>query len=273
MVIRHCPSLLFLLALAVTDVGSLKDVQLEIPTPVSPGETATLICNYDLEGEPLYTVTWYKGRQEFFRFVPKELPHTRVFPLPGVHVDLSMSGLDRVVLQEVGLDMTGKYRCEVSTDAPNFETKSDVTQMHVIGELNGEPILHMEKGRYAVGDVIRGNCSSPASLPPANITWFVNGHKVNSSFVARTKEEDSMKVTTTAGIEMLLNESGRLRIQCVADLYHIRFTKKDVILEEERPRLASVLGTRESDNGGYRVSYQTQVWFLLLTGLLAFCAR
>lgn len=72
-----------------SDVGSLRDVKLEIPTPVGPGETAMMLCSYDLEDEPLYTVTWYKGRQEFFRFVPKELPHTRVFPLPGIHVDVS----------------------------------------------------------------------------------------------------------------------------------------------------------------------------------------
>lgn len=60
-----------------------------MPTAVSSGDTVTLICSYNLEGDPLYMVTWYKGRREFFRFVPKELPHTRVFPLPGIHVDVS----------------------------------------------------------------------------------------------------------------------------------------------------------------------------------------
>lgn len=60
-----------------------------VPVAVSPGDTVTLHCSYDLEGDPLYTVKWYKGRQEFFRYVPKELPHTRVFPLPGVNVDVS----------------------------------------------------------------------------------------------------------------------------------------------------------------------------------------
>jgi hypothetical protein len=49
-----------------------------------------MICSYDLEGDPLYTVKWYKGRSEFFRYVPKELPHTRVFPYPGINVDVSI---------------------------------------------------------------------------------------------------------------------------------------------------------------------------------------
>lgn len=60
-----------------------------IPAAVSPGDTVTLQCNYDLENDLLYSVKWYKGRQEFFRFIPKELPHTKVFPLPGINVDVS----------------------------------------------------------------------------------------------------------------------------------------------------------------------------------------
>lgn len=70
-------------------VGGLRDVVVTVPMAVAPGDTVTLRCAYDLEGDPLYTVKWYKSRQEFFRYVPKELPHTRVFPLPGVNVDVS----------------------------------------------------------------------------------------------------------------------------------------------------------------------------------------
>jgi hypothetical protein len=72
-----------------TGVGGLRNVAVIVPLAVSPGDTVTLQCSYDLEGDELYTVKWYKGRQEFFRYVPKELPHTRVFPLPGVNVDVS----------------------------------------------------------------------------------------------------------------------------------------------------------------------------------------
>jgi hypothetical protein len=43
----------------------------------------------------------------------------------------------------------------------------------------GDPKLQVEKRRYAVGDTLRGNCSSPASSPPTNLTWIVNGKKVS----------------------------------------------------------------------------------------------
>lgn len=68
----------------------LKDVTIDIPVAVTPGDTVKMRCLYNLENESLYTVKWYKGRQEFYRYVPKELPHTRVFPLPGVNVDVSI---------------------------------------------------------------------------------------------------------------------------------------------------------------------------------------
>lgn len=75
--------------LLLPGAGGLRQVDLQVPPAVLNGTSATLLCCYDLEGDPLYTVKWYKGREEFFRYVPKEHPHTRVFALPGVFVDVS----------------------------------------------------------------------------------------------------------------------------------------------------------------------------------------
>nr|CAD7410761.1 unnamed protein product [Timema cristinae] len=51
------------------------------------GHDASLLCLYDLEGAPLYSVKWYRGRREFYRFSPSEKPPTKIFPFPGIHVD------------------------------------------------------------------------------------------------------------------------------------------------------------------------------------------
>jgi hypothetical protein len=89
MVVNFDYHLIRLVHFLSTGVGGLRNVSVIVPAAVSPGDTVTLQCSYDLEGDELYTVKWYKGRQEFFRYVPKELPHTLVFPLPGVNVDVS----------------------------------------------------------------------------------------------------------------------------------------------------------------------------------------
>ncbi|KAG8227872.1 hypothetical protein J437_LFUL007182, partial [Ladona fulva] len=103
-------------------VGGLKNVRVVSPGAVAVGETVTLECKYDLEGAELYAIKWYKGKKEFYRYLPKEDPPTKVFPLPGIKVDLSESNAYHVVLRDAGFSLTGRYRCEVSADAPSFDT-------------------------------------------------------------------------------------------------------------------------------------------------------
>ncbi len=36
----------------------------------------------------------------------------------------------------------------------------------------------LEKSQYSIGDTLRGNCTSPPSVPSANITWYINDKQV-----------------------------------------------------------------------------------------------
>ncbi|XP_054268683.1 uncharacterized protein LOC128990628 isoform X2 [Macrosteles quadrilineatus] len=269
--------IILLITTLCTGVGGLRDVEIRAPIAVSPGSSATLTCRYDLEGDPLYTVKWYKGRQEFFRYVPKELPHTRVFPLPGVNVDISASGPTKVVLRDVQKSLSGKYRCEVSADAPNFHTQVVSTHMHVIRNLEGDPRILLEKMRYSVGDTLRGNCTAPPSSPPANITWEVNGRKAPPKSIRhiiwRSNFDEDSKSLTIADLEfevdlgVIESGGGKLEVRCRADVYGAYITEARVLLVEERPRLASVLGTRDSSTGQHS-TWSISLWMLPLTVLM-----
>jgi hypothetical protein len=68
---------------------TLKDVRVLVPAAVKRGENVNLICKYDLEGDTLYSMKWYKGKREFFRFTPKENPSLQIFPVPGIYVEVS----------------------------------------------------------------------------------------------------------------------------------------------------------------------------------------
>lgn len=83
--------------LFVSDVFALRNVRVNIPAAAKVMDTVTLQCDFDLEGEPLYTVKWYKGAKEFYRYIPKELPSTLIFPWPGIEVDVSISSFPRNV--------------------------------------------------------------------------------------------------------------------------------------------------------------------------------
>jgi hypothetical protein len=70
-------------------VVSVRDVRLVMPTAVMSGQSVRLICLFDLQGAPLYSVKWYRGQREFYRFVPQDEPPMKCFPFPGINVDVN----------------------------------------------------------------------------------------------------------------------------------------------------------------------------------------
>lgn len=81
------------------------------------------------------------------------MPPAQIFQLQGVTVDVSIfntifyknnkinliqqlhNSTDRViVLENVNLSSSGRYRCEVSGEAPSFQTVSDHGLMTVVGK-------------------------------------------------------------------------------------------------------------------------------------------
>lgn len=111
----------------------MKITKLRIPDAVKKGETAILECHYDLEGGMLYSVKWYKGTFEFFRYTPLDRPQTKQFHLRdlNVYVNMTASNGTYLVLDDVNFDTGGVYSCEVSMDAPTFDTSLESGQLKV----------------------------------------------------------------------------------------------------------------------------------------------
>lgn len=81
----------FALITAFTDltVSGLGMVHVTIPNAIQSGRNVIMTCEYELEDDDLYSVKWYKGKREFFRYTPKEIPSIKIFKLPGIRVDVS----------------------------------------------------------------------------------------------------------------------------------------------------------------------------------------
>lgn len=76
----------------LSEAVGLRDVILTIePAIVERSHHSVLRCQYDLENEPLYSVKWYRGRYEFYRYTPKDSPTTKVFPIGGIAIDVSIN--------------------------------------------------------------------------------------------------------------------------------------------------------------------------------------
>ncbi|XP_028038577.1 uncharacterized protein LOC114249270 [Bombyx mandarina] len=316
-------------------VLGLRDIQLSVPEAVGVGSSAILGCRWALDtGETLYTVKWYHGAQEFFRFVPKELPNTRVFSQTGISVDVSRSGAQQVVLRGASRGLSGRYRCEVSADAPFFHTVYKSAYMRVVELPESGPKVRAQKSWYSVGDMLRANCTSPPADPAANLTWLLNGQEVKGldiplvdttyprkPVITDTSLEDANRIifspwdtisgyedpvtdnvidipgniavlsipeavadvakeTTTSSmprIEQIANKfniseeeksnksssysqlvirvqsvhfhKGRLNVTCVAHVLSIWSSSGVLLLDEERPQIAPVMGSRDSNSG------------------------
>ncbi|XP_046399111.1 uncharacterized protein LOC124165676 [Ischnura elegans] len=180
-------TILHIILSVMCPASGLRDVRLTVPVAVRRGGRVKLSCDYDLEDAQLYSVKWYRGDQEFFRFVPREEPHTQVFPYPGVNVDVSLSGARGLVLRDVQPDLTGVFKCEVSADAPLFHTIIREAAMVIADPPDGIPLISIEDGRlqFATGETLRANCTSPSSFPAANLTWYINGRQVEETYVRR----------------------------------------------------------------------------------------
>ncbi|XP_022250139.1 uncharacterized protein LOC111087521 isoform X2 [Limulus polyphemus] len=115
---------LILVLWCVSAISGVQIMSLDFPDDIHSGSDLTLRCHYNLEGESLYSVKWYRDDMEFFRFVPRDNPPKQFFPLEGIDVDVSLSDERVVFMRGLKPSTEGLFRCEVSADAPSFQTVS-----------------------------------------------------------------------------------------------------------------------------------------------------
>ncbi|ALC46274.1 beat-IIb, partial [Drosophila busckii] len=161
--------------------ATLRDVNL-LPEPpaVRRGQSVTLYCLYELDGAPLYSIKFYRGLMEFYRFTPGEFPHTKVFQYPGIKVDEPSSNGSMVMIRNVGFGLAGNFSCEVTADAPLYSTATAYANVQVTQLPEARPTLLTEHLRYEPGDILRANCSAPPSRPRAELRFTINNIPVSS---------------------------------------------------------------------------------------------
>ncbi|XP_055923915.1 uncharacterized protein LOC129954197 [Eupeodes corollae] len=243
--LRSAAILCLLIVIAIPELTvALKDVYVTVPTAVKRGDSAMLACNYDIENDTLYTVKWYKGRREFYRYTPKENPAMKIFKLPGINVESTLSNQSHVTLVSVPLSITGKFSCEVSADAPSFHTLIHTAEMEIVELPTQRPIITGIHSRYRLGDVINGNCSSDYSKPAANLTWWINEIAVLPNYI-RTYEvqkhtEENLE-SSVLEINFIVTYQhfmkGRLKLKCTARIHEIYEQETEKVIEEDRPRI------------------------------------
>ncbi|GAB0088810.1 uncharacterized protein DMENIID0001_032740 [Sergentomyia squamirostris] len=84
-----------LFSFSIADAAKgLRNLTLSIePAWVRRGQSAQLHCRYEMKGAPLYSVKWYRGNLEFYRYSPFDNPPAKIFPYTGIKVDNPVDGI------------------------------------------------------------------------------------------------------------------------------------------------------------------------------------
>ncbi|XP_071538519.1 cell adhesion molecule 2-like [Panulirus ornatus] len=206
---------------------AMKWVRFSVPSWASRGEDAVLTCQFDLEGERLYSVKWYKAGREFYRYVPGDWPPQQAFAHHGITVDVSQSNHETVTLREVTLEADGRYKCEVLTEAPLFRTLVKSAAMHVVELPQGSPYVTGGELEYNLGDIVNLTCTAPRSIPPATLTWYINDQEAPQDYLVQypATVDQSGRYEAQLGLQFRAERwhfvDDRVTLRCTASIHRL----------------------------------------------------
>ncbi|XP_037071852.1 endothelial cell-selective adhesion molecule-like [Pollicipes pollicipes] len=177
--------------------------------------------------------------------MPRSQPARLVYSdMPGIDVDLHGSDDISVRLRQLNMHSTGSYRCEVSAEAPNFDTVSRDGIMVVVVLPEDDPVISGQDEVYGPGSWVSLNCTSERSKPAAQLMWFVNEKRVGDESLVPHKivrHADGLE-TSTLGLHIPIRSrsfrSGEMRLTCVSYIQAFNYASAttDVIASYELPR-------------------------------------
>ncbi|XP_055636999.1 uncharacterized protein LOC129775861 [Toxorhynchites rutilus septentrionalis] len=268
--------------LVLTGVFPLHLQHVRIPSYKFRGESALLECQYELaggsyhrtrsrtesrgprprhdifqedyyndeeesRGERIYSVKWYKDNEEFYRYIPSANPTIKSYKIEGIRVDPAHSDHSKVLLRSLTLKSSGVYRCEISAEAPSFDSVQGEGRMDVIYIPKEGPRISGDgdERSYHMGETLELNCTSGRSFPASTLQWYLNDQLVmdhNMLVSYPLFYNPHGLITTFLGLNVIMGpqyyENGVMRIKCVASLSPVLWREgKESILQWEQPTI------------------------------------
>ncbi|CAL4067944.1 unnamed protein product [Meganyctiphanes norvegica] len=271
---------IFFIIIASSILGTCSGLlvkSVQVPPHQVSGESVELRCDYDLQGAALYTVKWYRGHNEFFRFVPADTQKMQIFSLPGVVVNTALSDEKKVTLRTVSLESSGKYKCEVSADAPSFQTEFKTADMQVVDLPDEVPTISGGLTKYHVGDEVHVNCTSRRSRPAASLVWFINNIQAESQYLVEYAPESDTDGLETARLGLKFQvgtrhfPDGIIRLKCTATIAAVYWQSSEEDVEGQLPQTGPALESKGIYTGCGIVCLpvcQTLVFSFIMTAIL-----
>ena len=156
-------------------VLGIKITKILVPKFVNVGDYPKLMCEFDLEGEQLDYVKWYKDGEEFVKVGPTKILGYQ--ERKGISLDVPESNRTTIVMKDVSIFSSGLYKCKVASDKK--EVKETAVRVMLVVERPNKVELITTKDVYEIGEKLEAKCVSYSSNPVAFISWNINGEDIS----------------------------------------------------------------------------------------------
>ncbi|KAK9873676.1 hypothetical protein WA026_023614 [Henosepilachna vigintioctopunctata] len=234
----------------------LRLTNMTAPVVQDPKEDMKFYCEYDMGGEELYAVKWYKDDMNSFAGNPNSVE----FQVKGVHVDSRRTHCEdsSCTLYLNNLSRTfssGAYRCEVSSEAPAFRLASQTHNVSIAVLPKQNPHIEGLSENYLIGDFLNISCISGLGDPKPTVSWYINKNPVDNKYIREPTSKTSL-IHEEGGVilqrsslqlhfpldrEVTKNkEFATIEVACIQTVGDLnpafvpsRVTKKDIVVSSE----------------------------------------
>ncbi|XP_022253780.1 cell adhesion molecule 4-like [Limulus polyphemus] len=145
-------------------------------------------------------------------------PYIPMYTTNFLSFQLSKSGENQVYLNDINLDSEGRYRCEVSAEAPSFQTVEASKEMKVLVLPTEGPKITGGRAKYNIGDTVMLNCTSAKSKPAAILRWYINGKLAKHETRYFTTHHDDGLDSSSLSLKFIVTEdhlrNGNMNLKC-----------------------------------------------------------
>ncbi|XP_045124051.1 uncharacterized protein LOC123512003 [Portunus trituberculatus] len=171
---RRCRAWVLAATLLIQGAAGIRITRVSVPPLVRAGGEAELSCEWESESDQMYSVKWYQGSHEFYRYTPTASRPIQIFDPPTLDVESGGSWAGTVRVANVTAAAEGPFHCEVSAEGPTFHTASEMASMKVVDLPEGGPEVKGARQQYQVGDIVELTCTSRKSRPPTALSFTIN---------------------------------------------------------------------------------------------------
>lgn len=162
----------------------LKILGVKVPPIVSYGQSAVLRCDFDLEGEDLYCVRYFKDDRQFYSYCPGSHPQGQLFGARGIYMDIGRSNASHVFLTKTDLSSSGTYECQVRS-RPSMMLRRSECLMSVYSVPSLLLNIEGQSDHKCSDEAINMICFSDPSIPVAQLSWFINDQMASEEMLTR----------------------------------------------------------------------------------------